>query len=251
MKKYLASITDSIGYVVGLAVINSRSSGQMFGQPLPIHGQINSGGSDTVTAPGKLGDIAKAAAQNVRASIKKIFKKIGAPYLGHEMHVEYIQAHGGVEGDSASVAMDVALISDYIKQPVDQRYGVTGSLTGDVILAVGGVTEKVRSVMDPVLGMKGVCVPWQNCNDIEPLLINMDFEYIQNDEIPGIRIFRSPGRKDSFDIFFCKTKYNAYKILMSLEREEVEERMADRSRKELESARHTRPGSYETIPFPA
>lgn len=251
LKKYLASITDSIGYVVGLAVINSRSSGQMFGQPLPIHGQINSGGSDTVTAPGKLGDIAKAAAQNVRASIKKIFKKIGAPYLGHEMHVEYIQAHGGVEGDSASVAMDIALISDYIKQPVDQRYGVTGSLTGDVILAVGGVTEKVRSVMDPVLGMKGVCVPWQNCNDIEPLLINMEFEYIQNGEIPGIRIFRSTGRKDSFDIFFCKTKYNAYKILMSLEREEVEDRMADRSRKELESARHTRPGSYETIPFPA
>ncbi len=235
LKKFIASMTDSIGYVVGLAVINSRSSGQMYGQPLPIHGQINAGGSDKVTSPGKTGDIAKGAAQNVRASIKKIFKKIGAPYIGHEMHVEYIQAHGGVEGDSASVAMDIALISDYIKQPVNQKYGVTGSLTGDIVLPVGGVTEKVRSIMDPVLGMEGACIPWQNKHDIEPLLINTEYEYIQKDEVPGIRIFRSEDRKVPFDIYFCKTKYNAYKVLMGLNRDGVESRMAERSRKDLES----------------
>jgi len=126
LKKYIGSMTDSIGYVVGLAVIHSKSSGQMYGQPLPIHCQVNVGTADTVVAPGKIGDIAKAAAQNVRASIKKVLNKIGAPYVGYEMYVEYIQAHGGVEGDSASVAMDIALVSDYIKQPVNQRYGVTG-----------------------------------------------------------------------------------------------------------------------------
>ncbi|MGD8449845.1 MAG: ATP-binding protein, partial [Desulfobacterales bacterium] len=140
LKKYIGAMTDSIGYVVGLAVNYSKSSGQMFGQPLPIHCQINAGGSDTVVAPGRIGDIAKGAAQNVRASIKKVLQKIGAPYVGYEMHVEYIQAHSGVEGDSASVAMDIAIISDYIKQPVNQKIGVTGSLTGDIILAVGGVT---------------------------------------------------------------------------------------------------------------
>lgn len=235
LKKFISTMSDSIGYVVGLAVINSRSSGQMYGQPLPIHGQINAGGSDRVVSPGKTGDIAKGAAQNVRASIKKIFKKIGAPYVGHEMHVEYIQAHGGVEGDSASVAMDIALISDYIKQPVNQKYGVTGSLTGDIVLSVGGVTEKVRSIMEPVLGMKGACIPWQNKHDVEPLLINAEYEYIQNDEVPGIRIFRGEDRTEPFDIYFCKTKYNAYKILMGLDKEEVENRMADRSRKDLAS----------------
>jgi Lon-like ATP-dependent protease len=233
LKKYISSMTDSIGYVVGLAVTHSKSSGQMVGQPLPIHGQINAGASDKVTAPGKTGDIAKAAAQNVRASIKKIFNKIGAPYVGHEMHVEYIQAHGGVEGDSASVAMDVALVSDYIGQPVNQRYGVTGSLTGDIILAVGGVTEKVRSIMDPFLGMEGACVPWQNKHDIEPLLINMVYGYIQKDEIPGIRIYRSSQKQDPFDIYFCKTKYNVYKILMGLDRQEVEAQMAERSKRDM------------------
>jgi Lon-like ATP-dependent protease len=184
-------------------------------------------------APGKIGDIAKAASQNVRASIKKVLDNIGAPYVGYEMYVEYIQAHGGVEGDSASVAMDIALISDYIKQPVNQRYGITGSLTGDIILAVGGVTEKIRSIMDPVLGMEGACIPWLNKYDIEPLLVNTDNEYIQKDEIPGIRIFRMSGKEDPFDIYFCKTKYNAYKILMGLGKEELKTRMVERSQQDL------------------
>jgi Lon-like ATP-dependent protease len=237
LKKYIASMTDSIGYVVGLAVIRSSGSGRMFGQPLPIHCQINTGGSDVITAPGKIGDIAKAAAQNVRASIKKLMHGVNIPYAGYEMHIEYIQAHGGVEGDSASVAMDVGLISDYIQQPVSQKYGITGSLTGDIILAVGGVTEKVRSIMDTDLTMLGACVPWQNKYDIEPLLINMEFEYIQEQEVPGIRIFRTEGKEDPFDIFFCKTKYNAYRILMGLSREDVENRMTARSRNDIEFTR--------------
>jgi len=238
LKKYISSMTDSIGYVVGLAVIDSNSGSQMMGQPLPIHCQINPGTEDKVVAPGKIGDIAKAAAQNVRASIKKVLNKIGAPYVGYEMYVEYIQAHGGVEGDSASVAMDIALISDFVKKPVNQRYGVTGSLTGDIILAVGGVTEKIRSIMDPVLGMEGACIPWLNKRDIEPLLINAQSQYIQKDDIPGIRVFRAEGKKEPFDIFFCKSKYNAYKILMGLEKKEVESLMAQRSKNDLEFMRN-------------
>lgn len=238
LKKYISSMTDSIGYVVGLAVILSNSSSQMLGQPLPIHCQINLGAADRVVAPGKIGDIAKAAAQNVRASIKKVLNKIGAPYVGYEMYVEYIQAHGGVEGDSASVAMDIALISDFVKKPVNQRYGVTGSLTGDIILAVGGVTEKIRSIMDPDLGMEGACIPWLNKRDIEPLLINAESEYVQTDDIPGIRIYRDEGKKEPFDIFFCKTKYNAYKILMGLDKTEVETLMIQRSKSDLESMRN-------------
>lgn len=234
LKKYIGAMTDSIGYVVGLAVTYSKSSGQMLGQPLPIHCQIYAGGSDKVVAPGRIGDIAKAAAQNVRASIKKVLQKIGAPYVGYEMHVEYIQAHAGVEGDSASVAMDIAIISDYIKQPVNQKIGVTGSLTGDIILAVGGVTEKIRSIMGPVLEMEGACIPWQNKHDIEPLLINTEYEYLQKDDVPGIRIYRSKKKKTPFDIYFCKTKYNAYKILMGLDKEEVESSMITRSKRDLE-----------------
>lgn len=240
LKKYITSMTDSIGYVVGLAVIRSKSSGQMFGQPLPIHCQINTGGSDVITAPGKIGEIAKAAAENVRASIKRLLHNVGAPYAGYEMHIEYIQAHDGIEGDSASVAMNIGLISDYIQQPVSQKYGITGSLTGEIILPVGGVTEKVRSIMDIDLTMEGACIPWQNKHDIEPLLINMEFEYIQKEDVPGIRIYRTEGKQDPFDIYFCKTKYNAYRVLMGVSKEEVEERITERSKKDLEFMRNVK-----------
>jgi len=103
-----------------------------------------------------------------------------------------------------------------------------------IILAVGGVTEKIRSIMDIDLTMEGACIPWQNKYDIEPLLVNSEFEYVQQDEVPGIRIFRGEGRKDPFDIYFCKTKYNAYRIMMGVSREEVEARMTLRSKRDLE-----------------
>ncbi|MGD9332299.1 MAG: hypothetical protein PVJ53_13385, partial [Desulfobacterales bacterium] len=234
LKKYIDSITDSIGYVVGLAVIDAASSGQMYGQPLPIHGQVDAGGADRVVAAGKIGEIALAAAQNVRASIRRILKKIGAPYLGYEMHIEYIQAHGGIEGDSASAAIDAALISDFIRQPVNAKYAVTGSLTGDIILAVGGVTEKLRSIMDSFLGMQGACVPWQNKHDIEPLLINKTAEFIQCNDIPGIRIYRDDDDQDPFDVYFCKTKWHVYQVVMDIDRDQVERRMADRCRRDAD-----------------
>jgi len=72
-----------------------------------------------------------------------------------------------------------------------------------------------------------------NKRDIEPLLINTENEYIRKNEIPGIRIYRSEGKRDPFDIYFCKTKYNAYEILMGLSRQAVEDSMAQRSKKDL------------------
>jgi Lon-like ATP-dependent protease len=95
------------------------------------------------------------------------------------------------------------------------------------------VTEKVRSIMDCDLGMEGACIPWLNKHDVEPLLINADAEYVQRGTVPGIRIFRGPNRTEPFDLFFCKTKYHVYTILMGLEPEAVEARMAERSRGDL------------------
>jgi Lon-like ATP-dependent protease len=70
-------------------------------------------------------------------------------------------------------------------------------------------------------------------------LINAQSEYILTDDIPGIRIYRSAGEKEPFDIFFCKTKYNAYQILMGLNKKAVETLMAQRSRSDLEFMRNT------------
>ena len=102
--------------------------------------------------------------------------------------------------------------------------------------------------MDPDLGMEGACIPWLNKRDIEPLLINADSEYIQTDDIPGIRIYRAEGRKEPFDIFFCKTKYNAYKILMGLDKKKVETLMVQRSKSDLDFMRNVNASSEPVGP---
>lgn len=42
------------------------------------------------------------------------------------------------------------------------------------------------------------------------------------------------GDKNPFNIYFCKTKYNAYKILTGLDRMADEAKMAERSGKDFE-----------------
>lgn len=97
--------------------------------------------------------------------------------------------------------------------------------------------------MDPDLGMTGACIPWQNKHDIEPLLINADAEYIQNKEIPGIRIYRSARHQDPFDVFFCKTKFCAYQILMNIDGQNLEKLMIERSRRDLDEFRRLQTGN--------
>lgn len=78
------------------------------------------------------------------------------------------QAYGMVEGDSASLAELVALLSSIADVPVQQGWAVTGSVNqfGDV-QAVGGVNEKVEGFFDICAargldGRQGVVVPQSN-----------------------------------------------------------------------------------------
>ena len=48
-------------------------------------------------------------------------------------------------------------------------------------------------------------------------------------------------KKRPFDIYFCKTKYNAYNILMGLGKEDVETRIAERSQQDLAFMQNTKP----------
>ena len=222
---YLNELSDNIGLVTGLSVVVAQESQQKYGSPLSIKCQVNMGFSDTVNATGKLGEIAKESCMNVRSNFKNTFEEINAPRVSYEMHIQYIQTHSGVEGDSASLAMDIGLLSDFIKAPVNPHYAVTGSLAGDAVIAVGGVTEKISSVMDPELNMIGVCVPWQNRKDIEPLLINTGAEIIAKDGVPGIRIYRSGGTSRSFDIYFCKKREDAYKVMLGMDMDSIGKKM--------------------------
>lgn len=163
-KEYAVIITEGkkIGRVNGMAVIGGEAS--FSGIILPIEAQVTPGGKKAdVVATGKLGDIAKEAVKNVSAIIMNYFgEDIKETY---DIYVQFLQTYEGVEGDSASIAVAVAIISSFKQIPVRQDTSMTGSLSvrGEV-LPVGGVTSKVEAAIEA--GMKQVIVPKSNLQDI-------------------------------------------------------------------------------------
>jgi Lon-like ATP-dependent protease len=79
--------------------------------------------------------------------------------------VQFLQTYEGVEGDSASMAVAISIISAMESIPVDQSLAMTGSLSvrGEV-LPVGGVTQKVEAAINA--GLKSVILPKSNLDDV-------------------------------------------------------------------------------------
>ncbi|MGV8162496.1 MAG: ATP-dependent protease LonB [Candidatus Nanoarchaeia archaeon] len=162
-KEYNVIITTGkqVGRVNGLAVIGEGDS--YSGIILPIEAEVAPGKEKEIIATGKLGEIAKEAIKNVSAIIKRYFgEDIRDKY---DMHVQFLQTYEGVEGDSASVAVAIAVISALKRIPIKQSYAMTGSLSvrGE-ILPVGGVSSKVEAAIEA--GIEKVIVPQSNMQDI-------------------------------------------------------------------------------------
>jgi len=149
------------GRVNGLAVIGSGST--YSGIILPIEAAIGPWGKEKeIVATGKLGTIAKEAIKNVTPIIKKYY---GKDIRDLDIYVQFLQTYEGVEGDSASIAVAIAVISALKNKPVRQDTAMTGSLSvrGEV-LPVGGVSAKVEAAIES--GIKRVIVPESNLQDI-------------------------------------------------------------------------------------
>ena len=162
-KDYQVFVSEGsmVGKVNGLAVLGDASSGLV----MPIVAEVTPASSKSegkLIATGKLGTIAKEAVENVSAIIKK---HIGKDVSQYDMHVQFLQTYEGVEGDSASVSIAVAIISAMEGIPVRQDFAMTGSLSvrGEV-LPVGGVTGKTEAAIEA--GLKNIMVPKSNAEDI-------------------------------------------------------------------------------------
>jgi len=151
----------AVGRVNGLAVLGESRAGLL----LPMVAEVTPPASKSegrIIATGKLGTIAKEAVENVSAIIKKY---VGADISKRDIHIQFLQTYEGVEGDSASIATAVAVISALTGIAVRQDCAMTGSLDirGNV-LPVGGVTAKVEAAIDNEI--RYVVVPNSNVNDI-------------------------------------------------------------------------------------
>ncbi len=153
----------AVGKVNGLAVVGGTVLSP--GIVMPIVAEVTPAGSRAegkFIPTGKLGRIATEAVKNVSAIIKK---HMGRDIANYDMHVQFLQAYEGVEGDSASISVAISIISAMEGIPVDQSVAMTGSLSvrGEV-LPVGGVTNKVRAAIKD--GIATVILPAKNLDDV-------------------------------------------------------------------------------------
>jgi len=149
-----------IGKVNGLAVI-----GEYGGLVMPLVAEVTPASSrfeGKVIATGKLGKIAKEAVANVSAVIKKYMMK---DVTGYDIHIQFLQTYEGLEGDSASISVALAVLSAMEMIPIRQDTAMTGSISvrGEV-LPVGGVTSKIDAAISS--GIKRIIVPKGNVGDV-------------------------------------------------------------------------------------
>lgn len=166
----------AIGKINGLTVMSLGDTS--FGSPARI----------TVTAyPGSKGVVDIEREVSLGQAIHSKGVMIISGYLGNRYaqqfplaisaHIAMEQSYGYIDGDSASLAELICLISALIKAPVDQSFAVTGSVNqyGEV-QAIGGVNEKIEGFFRlcharGLTGKQGVIIPESNRRN---LILNED-----------------------------------------------------------------------------
>ena len=160
-----------IGQVNGVSVVSLGKFA--FGHPSRITARVRLGQGDVV-------DIEREV--ELGGSIHSKGVLILGAYLGARYAPEnplslsaslvFEQTYGGVDGDSASLAELIALISAIAEVPIRQSYAVTGSINQHgQVQAVGGVTEKVEGFFDicrsrGLTGNEGVVIPATNVENL-------------------------------------------------------------------------------------
>jgi len=141
-----------------------------FGFPARLTAVTNIGKSSMVNIHSEAalaGEVLKKADATVQAFLKHRFARTHP--LVFEANYSFEQAYGKIDGDSASLAKVIALLSAVTQIPLKQSIAITGSMDilGEV-QAVGGVNEKIEGFFDAcecvgdLTGEQGVIIPRAN-----------------------------------------------------------------------------------------
>jgi predicted ATP-dependent protease len=167
---------EAVGQVNALSVL--QLGGYAFGRPSRITARVRLGSGSVV-------DIEKEVALGGPLHSKGVL--ILAGFLGQRFASErplslaaslvFEQSYSGVEGDSASCAELVALLSALGEVPVRQGRAITGSVNQHgQVQPIGGVNEKIEGFFDVcraagLTGDQGVLVPASN---VKHLMLRAD-----------------------------------------------------------------------------
>ncbi len=198
---------EEVGLINGLAVLSTGNSSEMSGMVMPLAAEVTpamtkEGGK--IIATGQLGKIAQEAVDNISAVIKKYTQ---TDLSSLDIHLEYVAAYDGVDGDSASVTMATVIISALEGIPIRQDLAMTGSLNvRGTVMPIGGVTAKLEAAANS--GIKIALIPKENEKDVM-----IDRKYYDMMEIYTMETLR-----DVFEYAFvdCPAKKKYMKALLPL-----------------------------------
>ena len=163
---------EAVGQVNGLTV---QSTGDhTFGTPARITARGSVGRRGVVNIERQVsmsGPIQQKASLTLQGLLARKFSR-HAP-LAFDCSVTFEQLYGGVEGDSASLAEYVAIISDLADLPIRQDLAITGSVNqlGEAQV-IGGVHHKIEgffrvcSEIGELTGQQGVVIPKGNTRNL-------------------------------------------------------------------------------------
>ncbi|NJN64014.1 MAG: AAA family ATPase [Acidobacteria bacterium] len=155
---------NRVGQVNALAVV--ETSLETFGYPVRLTATASVGRSGIIDIEREAelaGEIHTKASLILAGYLRSLFAQ-DAP-LSITASICFEQSYGGVEGDSASAAELVALLSAIAGVPIRQDVAVTGAVDQrGQILAVGGVNEKIEGFWRAcrsrgLSGTQGVVIP--------------------------------------------------------------------------------------------
>jgi ATP-dependent Lon protease len=160
-----------IGQINGLAVM--RSGPLTYGFPARITTTISPGTAGLINIEGQAsmsGAIHTKGFQILGGLLRHLL--VPEHPLAFSASIAFEQSYGGIDGDSASGAEIVCLLSALTGTPIGQNMAMTGAIDqhGNV-QAIGGVNEKIEGFFDAcdhfgLTGNQGVIIPKSNAGDL-------------------------------------------------------------------------------------
>ena len=162
---------EVVGQINGLAVM--RSGPLTYGFPARITASIGPGNAGLIDIEGRAqmsGSIHTKGFQ-ILGGLLRFLLRMDHP-MAFTASLAFEQSYGGIDGDSASGAEIVCLLSALTGCPVKQSMAMTGAIDQHGHLeAIGGVNEKIEGFFDAcnyfgLTGDQGVVVPKSNAGDL-------------------------------------------------------------------------------------
>ncbi|MEW8956914.1 AAA family ATPase [Clostridium sp.] len=210
---------ERVGAINGLSVVGTEY--YSFGRPMRITCVCYKGSGHIIDVQreSKLsGSIHEKSLNILRAYLNEITN----PYkeLPVDFHLSFEQVYGKIDGDSASVAETICMLSALSKIPIKQNIAVTGSINqfGEV-QPIGGVNEKIEGffnickLIDKVEG-KGVLIPESNLNN---LVLNHEVEDAIKDG--SFTIYTMNSIKDAIEVLMGSDENSVDNIFKEINEE--------------------------------